>query len=104
MASNENRNAASSSTAVTKDYGKRHVIVTGSARGMQVSVLKANRNIANQVPEARQSQFDLQKMDLMFALTMSQQIKLGSMRSVTSRTHLCTLQEVNEANNFFCRP
>lgn len=37
MASNDSSNAkgaASSSTAVTKDYGKRHVIVTGSARGM----------------------------------------------------------------------
>jgi hypothetical protein len=42
MASNENSNgkgAAGSNTAVTKDYGKRHVIVTGSARGMSVPLL-----------------------------------------------------------------
>ncbi|KAH8674618.1 acetoin dehydrogenase-like protein [Tricladium varicosporioides] len=38
MASNSGNSGKISSTAVTKDYGKRHVIITGSARGIGKSI------------------------------------------------------------------
>jgi hypothetical protein len=54
-------------TAVTKDYGKRTAIVTGSARGMYASQNQtSDKNVLTRI-EGKQLRSDWRKMDLTFA-------------------------------------
>lgn len=72
------------STAVTKDYGKRTAIVTGSARGMYVLPSKVSSlrilNIKLTRIEAKLSHSDLRKMASMSASTTFPEIKLALTR------------------------
>ena len=53
------------STAVTKDYGKRTAIVTGSSRGMYGSIQKlpVERDLADEMVVGKQLPFGSLKMD-----------------------------------------